>query len=92
MSGWHFNPVGGYPLVIGAAVVFLVLLLLAGSDLRKLAPRRRMTLIGLRVAIFLAVIGGMLRPTFVFTEMNVHVDEHERRASEGLRIGNLHER
>jgi hypothetical protein len=72
MSGWHFNPVGGYPLVIGAAVVFLVLLLLAGSDLRKLAPRHRMTLIGLRIAIFLAVIGGMLRPTFVFTEMKRH--------------------
>jgi hypothetical protein len=72
MSGWYFNPVGGYPLVVGAAVVFLVLLLLAGSDLRKLAPRRRTTLIALRVAIFLAVIGGLLRPTYVFTEMKRH--------------------
>lgn len=72
MSGWYFNPVGGYPLVIGAAVVFLVLLLLASADLRKLAPRRRAALIALRVAIFLAVIAGMLRPTYVFTEMKRH--------------------
>ena len=58
--------------VIGAAVVFLVLLLLASADLRKLAPRRRAALIALRVAIFLAVIAGMLRPTYVFTEMKRH--------------------
>src|SRR5947209_5732511 len=72
MNGWYFNPVGGYPLVVGAAVVFLVLLLLASSDLRKLAPRRRTTLIALRIAIFLAIIAGLLRPTYVFTEMKRH--------------------
>src|ERR1700730_12155619 len=73
MSGWYFNPVGGYPLVVGAAVVFLVLLLLGGSDLRKRGPRRRTTLIALRVAIFLAVIGGLLRLTYVFTQMKRHL-------------------
>ena len=72
MSGWYFNPVGGYPLVVVAAAAFLALLLLAGADLRKLSPHRRATLIALRVVIFLAVIAGMLRPTYVYTEMKRH--------------------
>ena len=72
MNGWYFNPVGNYPLVVGVAVLFLVLLLLAGRDMRRLAPRRRTTLIALRVVIFLAVIAGLLRPTYVFTEMKRH--------------------
>ncbi len=72
MNGWYFNPVGGYLLVIAAATAFLVLLLLAGAGLRKLTPRRRATLIGLRVVIFLSVIAGMLRPTYVYTEMKRH--------------------
>jgi uncharacterized membrane protein len=72
MNGWYFNPVGSYPLVVGVAVLFLVLLLLAGRDMRKLVPRRRTTLIVLRVVIFLAVIAGLLRPTYVFTEMKRH--------------------
>src|SRR5689334_14411374 len=72
MNGWYFNPVGGYPLVLVAATAFLVLLLVAGASLRKLTPRRRATLIGLRVVIFLSVIAGMLRPTYVYTEMKRH--------------------
>ncbi|HEV3417371.1 MAG TPA: hypothetical protein VG056_11170 [Pirellulales bacterium] len=72
MNGWHFNPVGGYAPVVGVAALFLVLLMLASPDLRKLAGRRRNTLIILRVAVFLAVIGGMVRPTYVFTTMKRH--------------------
>jgi uncharacterized membrane protein len=72
MSAWHVNPVGGLTLVIAVAAAFLALLVWFGPDLRRLAPRRRTTLVALRVAIFLAVVAGMLRPTYVLTEMKRH--------------------
>src|ERR1700690_3639183 len=69
MSGWYFNPVGGYGLVVLCAAVLLVALLLTSRDLRRLLPQRRWTLVALRVAVFLLVIAAMLRPTRVFTEI-----------------------
>src|ERR1700690_1502518 len=69
MSGWYFNPVGGYGLVVLCAAVLLVALLLTSRDLRRLLPQRRWTLVGLRVAVFLLVIAAMLRPTRVYTEI-----------------------
>src|SRR5688572_21438134 len=38
-------------------------------ELRRMTPRRRHTLLALRLAIFLLVIGLLLRPTHLFTEM-----------------------
>jgi uncharacterized membrane protein len=69
MSGWHLNPVGGYGLVVVAAAALLVVMMLTNGDLRRMRPRRRWTLVGLRLAVFLLVIMAMLRPTRVFTEI-----------------------
>ncbi len=72
MNGWYVNPVGGTWLVVAVSTAFLALLMLAGRDLRGLSPGRRGALIGLRVLVFLAIVAGMLRPTYVFTEMKRH--------------------
>jgi uncharacterized membrane protein len=72
MSSWHFLPVGGYGTVIGIAVLFLAVLVWISPDVRRLAPRRHVVLLALRVAVFLAIIAAMLRPTYVFTQMKKH--------------------
>ncbi len=69
MNGWHFNPVGSYPLVIAASAVLLAVLMLTGREFRRMKPARRWTLIGLRIAVFLFIIAAMLRPTRVYTEI-----------------------
>ena len=69
MNGWFVNPVGGYGVVTAAAGALLVVMLLTNRELRRLAPNRRWTLVGLRVAVFLLVIAAMLRPTRVYTEI-----------------------
>jgi hypothetical protein len=69
MSGWHLNPVGSYGLVVTAAAALLVVMMLTNGELRRMRPRRRWTLVGLRLAVFLLVIMAMLRPTRVFTEI-----------------------
>ncbi|HEY1784956.1 MAG TPA: hypothetical protein VGG30_05375, partial [Pirellulales bacterium] len=71
-SSWHFNPVGSYELVVAVCAVFLALAIWIGPDVRRLSRRKRMALVGLRVAVFLAVVACMLRPTHVFTEMRHH--------------------
>ena len=58
--------------MIGIAVLFLAVLVWIGPDVRRLAPRRRVVLLALRVAVFLAIIAAMLRPTYVFTQMKKH--------------------
>jgi hypothetical protein len=55
--------------VTAAAGALLVVMLLTNRELRRLAPNRRWTLVGLRVAVFLLVIAAMLRPTRVYTEI-----------------------
>lgn len=72
MSSWHFNPVGSTWLVIAIAAMFLGLVVWIGPDVRRLSPRKRTALVSLRVAVFLAIVAGMLRPTHVFTEMKHH--------------------
>jgi uncharacterized membrane protein len=72
MSSWHFNPVGSYGLIVAIAAVFLALVVWIGPDVRRMSGRKRTTLVALRVAVFLAVVAGMLRPTHVFTEMKRH--------------------
>ncbi len=72
MSEWHLNPVGNYQLVAVVAALFLALLVFFGPDASRLPARRRRVLAGLRVAIFLAIVAGLLRPTHVFTEMKRH--------------------
>ena len=69
MSGWYFNPVGGYGLVVLCAAALLVAMLLTSRELRRLLPRRRWTLVALRVVVFLLVIAALLRPTRVYTEI-----------------------
>src|SRR5260221_50850 len=69
MDGWHFNPVGGYGIVVAAAGVLLVVMMLTSRELRRMPPRRRWTMIGLRVTVFLLIIAAMLRPTRVYTEI-----------------------
>lgn len=72
MSGWYVSPVGSWWLVVSITAGFLALALLAARDLRHLPRRRRLTLVGLRVLVFLAVVAGMLRPTHIYTEMKRH--------------------
>jgi hypothetical protein len=69
MSGWHINPVGSYGLVVVLSAALLVVMMLTNGDLRRMRPRRRWTLVGLRLAVFLLLIAAMLRPTRVFTEI-----------------------
>jgi hypothetical protein len=69
MNGWTCNPVGGYGLVTAVAAVLLVVMMLTNPQLRRLSPRRKWTLVGLRLAVFLLVIAALLRPTRIFTEI-----------------------
>ncbi len=73
-SSWHFNPVGSYGLVILVAAVFLGLAVWITPAPGNFTLRRsaRAFKTGLRVAIFLAIVAGMFRPTHVFTEMKHH--------------------
>ena len=73
MSGWHFNPVGGY--VVGrrrrGGVSGTAGLVRAGREPVG-PPKRRSAWSALRVAMFLAIVAAMLRPTHVYTEMKRH--------------------
>ncbi len=69
MSGWYFNPVGSYSLVMISAALLTATMLLTSHELRQMKPRRRWTLVGLRVVIFLLIVLAMLRPTLVYTEI-----------------------
>ncbi len=69
MSGWYFNPVGSYGLVVLAAGTLLAVMMLTSRELRRMPPQRRWILVGLRLLVFLLVIAAMLRPTHVYTEI-----------------------
>jgi len=62
-----FDPVGSWPLVAVVAAALLVVLLAVPPDRTRLGPRRRLWLVGLRLAAFLALVGCMIRPTLVAT-------------------------
>jgi hypothetical protein len=61
--------VGGYGLVVVAAGLLLAAMMLTSREFRRMAPRRRWTLVGLRITVFLLLIAAMLRPTRVYTEV-----------------------
>ncbi|MBM4022412.1 MAG: hypothetical protein FJ284_09260 [Planctomycetes bacterium] len=70
-AGWldeltvQFEPVGSWALVAAAAVALAVVLVAVPPDRTRLGTGRRLTLVGLRLAAFLALVGCMLRPTLV---------------------------
>ena len=68
MGQWYFNPIGESWLLVAAALIVLLAAFFAGGTSARAKPRQRRVLIGLRVAIFLAILLAMLRPTHVFTE------------------------
>ena len=70
MTGWYANPVfNSTTLVIALAAALLAAVMLFSPELRRMSPRRRRTLLALRIGIFLLVIAALLRPTYIFTEM-----------------------
>ncbi|MCC7084466.1 MAG: hypothetical protein IT427_05620 [Pirellulales bacterium] len=69
MSGWYIHPVGSPMLVAMCAALLAGVMLLTSRELRQMKPRRRWALVGLRVAVFLLIVMGMLRPTLVYTEI-----------------------
>jgi len=69
MNGWTCNPVGGYGMITAVAAVLLVVMMLTNPQMRRLGPRRRWTLMGLRLAVFFLVIAALLRPTRIYTEI-----------------------
>ncbi len=68
MSEWYFHPVGGYWLVSAAALALVLLLTLLGLPRHKLTPRRRWTLLGLRLVVIVLAMFAMLRPALVHTK------------------------
>src|SRR5689334_4844417 len=69
MSGRYLNPVGKPWLIVLCAALLAGVMLLTSRELRQMKPRRRWTLVGLRVAVFLLIMMAMLRPTLVYTEI-----------------------
>ncbi len=68
MSEWYFNPVGGYGLTSALALALVLLLTLLGLPRHKLTPRKRLALVGLRLAVILLAMLAMLRPALVHTQ------------------------
>lgn len=64
MSWPSFNPVGGYVTVVLVAAVLAALAWL-GPARGRLAPRRRRTLVAIRLLVILVVLLAMLRPAIV---------------------------
>jgi uncharacterized membrane protein len=70
VSEWYLHPVfNSTTLVVALAAALLAAVMFLSPELRRMPPRRRRTLLALRIVIFLLVIAGLLRPTYVFTEM-----------------------
>jgi uncharacterized membrane protein len=61
MTGWSFDPVGSWWLVMAAALA-LAPLLAIGPSQRKQSLQRRMTLMGLRLLTLMLLLMAMLRP------------------------------
>jgi len=66
-SEWFLNPVGGYGVTFGLAVLMIVLLTLLGLPRERLTRRRRWILLGLRLGVIAMALFAMLRPTLVYT-------------------------
>jgi uncharacterized membrane protein len=67
MTQWNCNPIlNSYPLV-ALLTLGLIALLLVGPNYKQLPGRRRAALTGLRLAVILLLMIGMLRPTLVST-------------------------
>ncbi len=67
MTQWNVNPIfNSFPLV-AVLTLGLAALLLLGPSFRKISIRRRLVLTGLRFAVLLLLLVGMLRPTLVST-------------------------
>ena len=69
MNGWYINPVGGLGVVIAASAVLLCAMMLVSREMRRMPPKRRWTLVALRVTVFLLIIAAMLRVTRVYTDI-----------------------
>lgn len=67
-SQWYFNPVGGYGFAAAVAVALILLLTLLGLPRHRLTPRRRWTLVGLRLGVIVLAMFAMLRPSLVYTK------------------------
>jgi uncharacterized membrane protein len=67
MTQWNCNPIlNSYPLVT-LLTLGLMALLLIGPNYKQLPRQRRAALIGLRLAVILLLMIGMLRPTLIST-------------------------
>ena len=62
MTEWYFNPVGGYALTSAVALLLVLLLTFWGCRGIGLRPRRRRTLLALRLAVIFLAMFAMLRP------------------------------
>ena len=78
MTQWSLEPVWDSYAAVGVIGAGLLVLLFTRSTRRRLAPRQRRLLIGLRFAIVLLIILAMLRPT--------HVNSVVRRQSASLLV------
>jgi uncharacterized membrane protein len=67
------DPVGGYPLVLGMAALLLLLLLL-GPARNRTSPRRRLTLVLLRLGVIALVLIAMLRPSLLVPKIEKRPD------------------
>ncbi len=67
MAEWSFNPIFNSYGVVATLVVGMALLLLVAPSFGRVTRRRRIALIGVRVAVLLLLLLAMLRPTHVFT-------------------------
>jgi hypothetical protein len=63
-----FDPVGSWGTVGAVAVVLAAVLFAVGPDRSRVGPGRRLTLVLVRLAVFLALVACMLRPTIVATK------------------------
>ena len=68
-----FDPVGGYATVVGVGAV-LLLLLWFGPGRHRTTPRRRTTLVVLRLAVIALVLLAMLRPSLLVPRIDDRPD------------------
>ena len=64
---WSFYPIADSYLLVGVAALVLLGLLMVGPGRARVSRRRRITLVGLRLAVIVLVVLAMLRPTLVYT-------------------------
>jgi hypothetical protein len=66
-SEWFLNPVGGFGVAVGLALLLIVLLTLLGLPRHRLTRRQRFGLLALRLGVIALAIVAMFRPTLVYT-------------------------